>query len=161
MDVASHPDWSFLRVAGGAGSRGLSTVRGFRQREVLGTLPCTAHHSRPTRHTVQVDESGHIEVGVLATLNHSCDPNLLLDTTRMLVIAARDIAPGEELTYFYPSTEWDMAEAFACRCGSAGCLEVIRGARYLPAATLGRYFINRHLLAMRQEPPRRSARQRA
>ena len=148
MKLDSPTDTDFLRAAGGEGARGLRTERGFRRGEILCAIPCTARHDRPTRHTVQVEEATHIEVGVLATLNHSCDPNLLLDTARMLVIAARDIAPGEELTYFYPSTEWEMAEAFACRCGSAGCLGVIRGARYLPRRTLRRYFVNRHLLAI-------------
>jgi hypothetical protein len=156
MDPPLDSDPSFLRLTGAAGSRGVVTDRALRRGEVVCAIPCTARHRRPSRHTVQVDETTHVEVGVLATLNHSCDPNLLLDTTRMLAIAARDIAAGEELAYFYPSTEWDMAESFVCRCGSPACLGVIRGARHLPAAVLARYFVNPHVLALRSPRSRRA-----
>lgn len=127
------------------GWRALRTERAFRGGEVLCPLPATARRRRPSRYTVQVGEEEHVEVGVFTTLNHSCDPNLLLDTERLLVLAARDIAAGDELAYFYPSTEWDMAEPFACGCGSPRCLGTIRGARHLPAETLARYFVNPHI----------------
>jgi hypothetical protein len=98
-----------------------------------------------------VDATSHVEVGVLSSLNHSCDPNVRLDTCRMLVVAEREIAPGEEITYFYPSTEWDMAEPFECRCGSRNCLGVVRGAKHLSPEVLGRYFVNQHVLALREQ----------
>ncbi len=139
------PDTDFLHVFGRPGARGLRTKSGFRRGDVVCPIPCTARRDAPSRHTVQIDPDRHVEVGVLATLNHSCDPNLRLDTDRMLVVAERDIAPGEELTYFYPSTEWEMAEPFACRCGSAACLGVVRGARHLPAEVAERQFLNRHI----------------
>lgn len=41
----------------------------------------------------------------------------------------RPIAAGEELSFFYPSTEADMAAPFHCRCGAPGCLGIIDGAR--------------------------------
>jgi len=36
----------------------------------------------------------------------------------MTVVAARDLAADDELTFFYPSTEWSMAEPFDCWCGA-------------------------------------------
>jgi hypothetical protein len=68
-----------------------------------------------------------------------------MDFSQMELRAIRDIEPGEELTFFYPSTEWDMSTPFQCLCGSSQCLKRITGARYLPLNVLGRYFINQHI----------------
>ena len=65
-------------------------------------------------------------------MNHSCRPNVRVDVELRLVVALRDIAAEESITYFYPSTEWEMAEPFGCGCGEPGCLGLIRGARDLP-----------------------------
>jgi hypothetical protein len=43
---------------------------------------------------------------------------------------------GEELTFFYPSTEWDMDQGFSCFCGSKACLGYISGAKHMDAAQL-------------------------
>jgi hypothetical protein len=141
---------SLFEVFSQNGSRGLKTKRGFQKGEVICSIPCTAVHAEPGRYTVQTGPQTHIDVGGLTTLNHSCDPNLLLDTTHMLVIAARAISPGEELTFFYPSTEWDMAEPFDCQCNSPDCLGTISGAKHLSKKVLKRYYINPHILAMSQ-----------
>ena len=139
----ADPDYLHAFERGGA--RGLKTSRGFRRGEVVCPIPRTVRRDRPTRLTVQVGEDEHVEVGALTTLNHSCDPNVRLDTARMVVVAERDIEPGEELTFFYPSTEWEMAEPFACACGSPRCLGFVRGARDLPEEVLDRYFVNAHI----------------
>jgi hypothetical protein len=100
----------------------------------------------PTRTSIQISKHEHIEeLSRLAYLNHSCDPNVLIDFSQMELRAVRDIKPGEELTFFYPSTEWDMSTPFQCLCGSSQCLKRITGARYLPLNVLGRYFINQHI----------------
>lgn len=105
--------------------------------------------SEPTYQTIQVDEHAHIiEVGCLAYLNHSCHPNVIVDTTQLRCTAARNIAAGEELTYFYPSTEWDMAQPFVCLCGAPQCIRLVVGAKYLPLDVLSRYFINSHIREM-------------
>jgi hypothetical protein len=58
--------------------------------------------------------------------NHSCDPNLWMAGSA-LVVAARDINPGEELTIDYAlqtaSPEWQMT----CHCRSSRCRGTIRG----------------------------------
>ena len=100
----------------------------------------------PTRTSIQINKHEHIEeLSRLAYLNHSCDPNVLMDFSQMELRAIRDIEPGEELTFFYPSTEWDMSTPFQCLCGSSQCLKKIAGARYLSLNVLGRYFINQHI----------------
>ncbi|KAK9712373.1 hypothetical protein K7432_007191 [Basidiobolus ranarum] len=97
-------------------------------------------------HTVQVGQDQHIELtNDLVYCNHSCDPSLIFDTTRMLTIALRDLKEGDELTFFYPSSEWNMAEPFSCVCNSSQCIGEIKGAKYLTKETLSRYFINEHI----------------
>jgi hypothetical protein len=101
--------------------------------------------AKATRHTVQIGRDEHIEVGKLAALNHSCDPNVILDTANMLVIARYDIARGDDLSFFYPSTEWEMAAPFICLCGSPNCIHVVAGARFLSLSTLENHFLNKHI----------------
>jgi hypothetical protein len=106
--------------------------------------------TRQSYRTIQIDKYRHLEEPqILAFLNHSCRPTVLVDTRRLSVFAATDIAAGEEFTFFYPSTEWKMVKPFICLCGSAQCLHYIAGARHLSLDTLDRYFINAHIRAMR------------
>jgi hypothetical protein len=100
---------------------------------------------KPNRFTVQIARDRHTHVGKLAALNHSCSPNVILDTERMLMIACRDIEKGEELSFFYPATEWEMQAPFICLCGSSNCIHVVAGARFLPLSTLEHHFLNRHI----------------
>jgi hypothetical protein len=88
---------------------------------------------KPNRFTVQIDRDKHTDVGKLAALNHSCDPNVILDTANLLVYARKDIEKGEELSFFYPATEWEMDAPFICLCGASNCIHVVAG-RALPAA---------------------------
>ena len=106
----------------------------------------------PTYQTIQIGVGRHIEeLGVIAYLNHSCAPNVIVDTTRMECRAARDIRAGEELAFFYPSTEWNMDRPFVCLCGAPQCIRIVTGAKYLSLDTLSRYFINRHIREMAVE----------
>src|SRR3546814_18876372 len=75
-------------------------------------------------------------------LNHSCDPNVLLDTERSLMVARRDIARDEELSFFYPSTEWEMDAPFICLCGSSHCIHVVAGARRSEERSVGQEFVS-------------------
>lgn len=97
-----------------------------------------------TRYSVQVgatlhldQECAHDELELMHRyfwrfLDHACEPSVrILDRE---VIAIRDIAEGEGVTFHYCTTEWDMASPFECRCGSPRCLGLIRGARHLAPA---------------------------
>ncbi len=66
----------------------------------------------------------------------------------MVVVALRDIAQGEALAFFYPSTEWEMAQAFDCWCGSLNCLKTISGAGQISADVLKRYRLSPHITAL-------------
>ena len=58
----------------------------------------------------------------------------------------RAIKVGEELNFFYPSTEWKMTEAFDCLCGSSECLGQIQGAAYLTYDNLTKYRLSKYIL---------------
>lgn len=101
--------------------------------------------------SVQNSKDTSIEEFFLAHLNHHCNPNVVVDMARMELRAIRDIAAGEDLTFFYPSTEWEMAEPFSCLCNDAHCLRTISGAKDISLNVLSRYFINGHIGAMALE----------
>jgi hypothetical protein len=111
----------------------------------LNTLPI------PTYLTLQVGTDKHIILTpeILQYCNHSCDPNVFFDTARMEFQALKEIGPGDELTFFYPSTEWEMAQPFQCFCGTTNCLGMIQGASLMPEQILAGYvltnFIHRQL----------------
>jgi len=63
-------------------------------------------------------------------MNHSCAPNTRIDGREVRTI--RPIEAGEQLTFDYDTTEWQMAAPFECRCGSPHCRGLIRGYRHLP-----------------------------
>ncbi|HTP03213.1 MAG TPA: SET domain-containing protein-lysine N-methyltransferase [Anaerolineales bacterium] len=125
--------------------RSLTTTEAFSRGEIICEIPTESLYDRPNQFTVQVGVDQHVEVRELASMNHSCNPTTLLDTTRMLVFAERDLAPGDELTFFYPSTEWEMSSPFICLCGAPNCIHVVAGARFLPLSTLEDHFLNYHI----------------
>jgi uncharacterized protein len=60
--------------------------------------------------------------GTAMFINHCCDPNCETENIdgRIWVVATRDIAPGEELTYEYNLHDSDDDDA-NCHCGAAKC----------------------------------------
>jgi hypothetical protein len=129
-------------------TRSLIARQDFAAGDVIYNIPAEKIFDKPNRFTVQMDRDRHTEVGKLSALNHSCDPNVILDMENMLVIACRDIKAGDELTFFYPSTEWEMDAPFICLCGASNCIHVVAGARFLPLSTLEHHYLNRHIREM-------------
>ena len=60
--------------------------------------------------------------GTAMFINHSCDPNCESDNVdgRVFIVAIRDIAAGEELTYEYNLYDSDDDEQ-NCYCGATKC----------------------------------------
>ncbi len=69
-------------------------------------------------------------------VNHSCEPNAGFSAQSQnempILIARRDIAPGEEITMDYNAVideaDWP---GFACGCGASGCNGMVRSFRDL------------------------------
>ncbi|MEO7768613.1 MAG: SET domain-containing protein-lysine N-methyltransferase [Ferruginibacter sp.] len=91
--------------------------------------------------TVQTGINQHITLAptFLQYINHGCDPNIFFDTTAMQLFCIKSIRSGDELRFFYPSTEWKMAQPFVCNCGSIHCLQLVSGAAQVNPDTLAKY----------------------
>jgi hypothetical protein len=102
-----------------------------------------------SRYTIQISADQHAELlpGFLRLASHACQPNLKYDVDTRRIEVLTDLHPGDELAFFYPSTEWDMAEPFDCWCGASECLGRIAGARHLPKDLLCGYWLARHIRA--------------
>jgi hypothetical protein len=117
------------------------STRSFRPGDVIATFSAGTISAEPTYLTVQVGIRRHITLDpeFLQYINHGCDPNVFFNTTTMEVVALKHISPEDEMTFFYPSTEWKMTQRFACYCGSPQCLGEIKGAAYLSRAAVEKY----------------------
>ena len=94
---------------------------------------------------VGIDKHIMLQPEHLQYINHSCDPNVFFDTHAMQVVALKEIAEGDEMTFFYPSTEWDMAQPFTCYCGCSNCLGEIRGAAHINPEIINTYTLTRFI----------------
>lgn len=132
------------------GQRCLKSRLHFEVGDVLASFSAKRHTSSPHRMTVQVGESSHIELAPLCIelINHSCDPNVFFDVQRFEIVALRPIVPGDELTFFYPSTEWRMESPFQCACGSDRCFGRIDGADRMGRERLAGHRLSVHVEAL-------------
>jgi hypothetical protein len=134
------------------GQQHLHTTKSFQPGDVITSFGARETLTLPSYLTLQIGQDSHILLSPeeLQYCNHSCDPTVFFDTTRMELQALKQIESGDELTFFYPSTEWDMAQPFQCFCGSAACLGMIQGASQMQEDALKTYrltdFINRQLV---------------
>lgn len=89
--------------------------------------------SIPNWQSIQLDEKKHIwpnEEDIWPALNHNCSPNCYVDIVNISLIALRNINAGEELTFDYNLTEYELATPFACNCGNSNCVGVVRGGKF-------------------------------
>lgn len=141
MAILTTPDYRIISNHGIAEMRqkvsneqnALFALQSFEPGEVIAEFWAGTIAAEPTYLTVQVDIGKHITLQpeFLQYINHSCNPNVFFDTTLMQLVALRELKFGDEMTFFYPSTEWKMTQSFNCYCGSSNCLGDIRGASYL------------------------------
>ncbi|EIE79919.1 hypothetical protein G6F46_006226 [Rhizopus delemar] len=143
----THPTYFRVVRQGSPGefSSKLVAERAFPKGSVIAALEgLTAGEKRYS--SVQISENEHVELNSdLLYMNHSCDPSALMDVDNMAVTAAKDIHAGDEITFFYPSTEWDMAQPFSCWCGSPKCVQIVQGAHHLPSEVLKQFQLSKHI----------------
>ncbi len=123
------------------GYRLLFSKKSFLIDDVISDFHWTNIYDNPNYLTVQIGENQHIELlpTHLECANHSCDPNAFFDITIKQLVCIKPIKEGEEITFFYPSAEWDMDRPFDCSCKSLFCVGRIEGAKYLTKEQLTRY----------------------
>lgn len=119
----------------------LFALRSFQPGEAIADFSAGTISAEPTYLTVQIADGKHITLQpeFLQYINHSCDPNVFFDTTSMQLVALKALSSGDEMTFFYPSTEWKMTQSFDCYCGSPKCLGRIEGASVLTKAIQEQY----------------------
>ncbi|MDZ7290472.1 MAG: SET domain-containing protein-lysine N-methyltransferase [candidate division KSB1 bacterium] len=88
---------------------------------------------QPTRvqqHSLQIEEglylvpSGKDEPADF--VNHSCEPNAGM-SGQIIMVAMRDIAPGEEVCLDYAMSDGGPHDEFVCACGTPSCRGKITG----------------------------------
>jgi SET domain-containing protein len=88
------------------------------------------YNERPDTYLFCIGEGEYVVDGdgVAAFINHCCDPNCETDEfdEHIWIIALRDIAPGEELTYDYNLYDGDDEDEAICYCSAKNC----RGTMY-------------------------------
>lgn len=77
------------------------------------------------------DIDGNVPWNHARLINHSCEPNCEAEVQRghIWIVALRDIAAGEELTYDY-GYDFDLWDEHPCRCAKPSCLGYIVGKQY-------------------------------
>lgn len=147
MTLQDATDYELVENAVGLG---VFAKRALPAQSVLSAMQFGPSRTQPWRHSIQTGVHEHAEPlpNYLRYLNHSCDPNLFVDVRAKQVLTLRAIKPGDELTFFYPATEWRMQSPFACACGAKQCCGEIRGAAELPAGVLQRYRLSQVIVEL-------------
>lgn len=145
--VSKHPCANVFSDTA-TGQKSLHAAKAFQPGEIISPFRAGVTQSFATYLTVQTGPETHITLvpEFLQYINHSCEPNVFFDTTAMQLVCLKPIEAGEEFTFFYPSTEWEMAQPFVCNCGHPSCLQLINGASHLSAETLSRYRLTDFIL---------------
>jgi hypothetical protein len=93
-------------------------------------------------HTIQVDAELYlapIDMEEPADLiNHSCDPNAGL-CGQISLVAMRDIAANEEITFDYAMADSSSFDEFECACGAATCRGRVSGSDWQLPELWARY----------------------
>ncbi|GAC98302.1 galactose-proton symport [Pseudozyma hubeiensis SY62] len=155
----THPSLVQVVFNNGSYNSHLISLQNFSRGDLI--TPFSPHAdfaSTKSYSTVQTGPSTHIELNSdLLYCNHSCDPNVAFvigdakDKSTWKARAEKDIKKGDILTFFYPSTEWQMSQPFDCSCGSSKhCLGNIDGAHSIDPRTLKKYFVNDHIRALKR-----------
>ncbi|KAJ6581205.1 hypothetical protein B0H19DRAFT_1114212 [Mycena capillaripes] len=134
----SHPDF-IVEFESGKFTSFLKTRRSFAEGDTLVFLRNSTPSPKKAYSTVQCGKGSQDNVELNSDfqyVNHSCEPNVAFDLSsadpaKWHVRAMKNIDVGSPVTFFYPSTEWVMEQAFECQCGTQSCLGRIQGAKYL------------------------------
>jgi hypothetical protein len=121
----------------------LLVQRAFKRGDLI--LPLVGRHAAPSYKTIQIGLNTHLEGSLTAFINHSCRPSAIIMTQEIAIRAWTDLEAGDEVTFFYPSTEWAMVRPFNCLCGAPDCIGYVAGAKYLPLSLLSRHPVSPHI----------------
>jgi hypothetical protein len=111
-------------------------------------------------HAIQIDDDIFLvsgpELDPADYVNHSCEPNAGI-LGSVLVVAMRDIEPGEEICFDYAMCDADDYDEFVCECGTPSCRRLVTGADWMRPELQMRYagffsaYIGRRIVAVVDE----------
>ena len=141
FEVVSKHAFGDVLLNTSTNQKSLNATTAIKPGEIISKFHAGITQSYATYLTVQTGVDTHITLQpeFLQYINHSCDPNVFFDTASLELICLKPLQPGDELTFFYPSTEWEMSQPFVCNCQSINCLQLINGAAHLDKSTLQKY----------------------
>jgi hypothetical protein len=147
--IVSHHGPAQVLQDAQSGAHFLCSTQVFAPGDIICPFSAADVFSSPSHLTIQLGDDRHITLSpsFLQYVNHSCSPNAFFDTTAMQFVCIAPIAAGEQFTFFYPSTEWVMAQPFDCTCGTGQCIGQIAGASQLGREVLGRYRLTDYILS--------------
>jgi SET domain len=151
VEVVSQHIFADVWLNASTHQRSLHAATAFKPGQVITKFLAGVTQSYATYLTIQTGIDKHITLqpDCLQYINHSCNPTTFFDTAAMELICIKPIDAGDELSFFYPGTEWEMSRPFVCNCQSKDCLQLINGAAHLDKSTAEKYrltdFIKRQL----------------
>ncbi|WP_053337311.1 SET domain-containing protein-lysine N-methyltransferase [Microscilla marina] len=109
-----------MNIINNNGFKGLFTSKSHKKGEVVMVLTGDIL-PYPTRTSIQIGESKHIEDKLGQYVNHDCQPSVEVKGNHL--VALRDLNETEEVTFNYNVSETDMSSPFTCHC----CGKLING----------------------------------
>lgn len=149
--ISAHPNCE-VKIHLLNNQNGLFATEFFIKGDIIINFGASKIVDTPNYLTVQIDEHKHIHLSpdYLQYINHSCDPNVLFNTTTMQLECLTNIEMGDELTFFYPATEWEIAQTFNCHCEKPTCIGLVQGAANVPSDILTKYILTDFIKSMLQ-----------
>jgi hypothetical protein len=128
----------------------LFSSKAYKKGDTICTFGAALTLETPNQKTIQIGDKKHIHLDpdILQYTNHHCDPNVFYNSKTMQVETIKDIEIDDEITFFYPSTEWDMSDPFECKCGSEKCIHIIKGAKDLDKTILSQYRVSEFIKSL-------------
>lgn len=151
----------------GGGQRGVFAVAPFARGELIAVwggkiMPgsLVGQLGNLLRCAVQVEEDLFLVSSVEGPsdwINHSCEPNAGL-SGQLVVVALRDIQPGEQICYDYAMSDGLPYDEFDCNCGERACRGRVTGDDWQRPELQLRYsghfspYLERRMAALRARP---------
>jgi hypothetical protein len=114
------------------------------------------------RYSVQVEEDLYLvtfgEPEPADFINHSCNPNAG-PSGQIVMVALRDIEPGEEICFDYAMSDGSPYDEFDCACGAVDCRGRVTGNDWMLPELQARYaghfmpYLQRRIDRLRQTTP--------
>jgi len=122
----------FATTAIAMGSRVIEYT-GARIRKVESTARCEANNACIFSLDDEYDLDGAVGWNPARFINHSCEPNCdaVCVEGRVWIVARRDIAAGEELSFNY-GYDYENFREHPCRCGAVGCVGYMVAEEFFP-----------------------------